>query len=311
MTIASAAPLLSVPLADTNELMDRIEDCLMRVEADSERLRPQGEIIIGDRNAADATKQVQHFFVRDQARRVARMLDRADERIEGEKTSSKRRLAGPSKSKRQLAKLDTLTAIDDSLFGQNLYRLLQDCASQSVAYGDHIDDYLQDLIRETALLDALSGAIPSDEKTWLTIASLDEHGRAGCVWLRDLYRTLFEKEFGCTVALADSSMTTGHCESLRLDGPLARVLAPLEAGTHLRVSPDEGYTPLVVSSHTGFDSVSREPGGLPPVLRIYSDPGATLDIRSRLLARGPLGRAELRAFILSSLPTPRELITSG
>lgn len=311
MTIAGAAPLLSVPLADTNELMDRIEDCLMRVEADSERLRPQGEIIIGDRNAADATKQVQHFFVRDQARRVARMLDRADERIEGEKTSSKRRLAGPRKSKRQLAKLDMLTAIDDSLFGQNLYRLLQDCASQSIAYGDHIDDYLQDLIRETALLDALSGAVPSDEKTWLTIASLDEHGRTGCVRLRDLYRALFEREFGCTTTLPVREVIGphGHFESLSVDGPLANVLAARETGTHLFVSPDEGYMPLVVSSHRGIDLVNKTPNGLPPVLRIYSDPGATLDIRSRLLARGPLGRAELRAFILSALAIPRELST--
>jgi hypothetical protein len=283
----------------------------MRVEADSERLRPQGEIIIGDRNAVDATKQVQHFFVRDQARRVARMLDRADERIEWEKTSSKRRSAGLSKSKRQLAKLDMLTAIDDSLFGQNLYRLLQDCASQSVSYGDHMDDYLQDLIRETALLDALSGAVPGDEKTWLTITSLDEHGRTACVRLRDLYRALFEREFGCTTTLPVREVIGphGHFESLSIDGPLANVLAARETGTHLFVSPDEGYMPLVVSSHRGIDLVNKTPNDLPPVLRIYSDPGATLDIRSRLLARGPLGRAELRAFILSALPAPRELST--
>ena len=85
------------------------------------------------------------------------------------------------------------------------------------------------------------------------------------------------------------------------------MLACLEAGTHLFVSPDEGYMPLVVSSHIGSGSINKTPDGLPPVLRIYSDPGATLDIRSRLLARGPLGRAELRAFILTALPPPREL----
>ncbi len=311
MTVAGAAPLMNVPLVDANELMDGIEDCLMRVEADSERLQPQGEIIIGDRYAADAPRQLQHFFMRDQVRRVSRMLDRADERLEREANSSARRTGravAAVKNKRQLAKLDAdHPGVDDSLFGQNLYRLLQDCASQSIAYGETIGDYLQDLIRETALLDALNATLPSAEKTWLTIASLDEHGRADCVWLRDLYRTLFEKEFGCTTALRNGAGSHGHFEAISLEGPLANMLAPLEAGTHLFVSPDEGYTPLIVCSRTEIDSVSNEPEGLPPVLRIYSDPGATLDIRSRLLSRGPLGRAELRAFILSALPAPREL----
>ena len=316
MTVAGAAPLLSVALDETDELMDSIEDCLVRIEEKAEKLHPQGEIIIGDRN----TTQLQQFFVREHARRVSRMLDRADERLAREATAKRRPLASTgSKNKRQLAKLDTNhPSVDGSLFGQNLYRLLQDCASQAIAYGDDIGDYLQDLIREAALLDAVSATLASDEKTWLTIASLDEHGRAACVRLRDLYRTLFEREFGCTTALPNSSMTGrlretigphGHFESLSLDGPLASVLAPLETGTHLFVSPDEGYTPLVVSSRSGIDSAPAD--GLPPVLRIYSDPGVTLDIRSRLLSRGPLGRAELRAFILSALPTPGDLISSG
>ena len=207
--------------------------------------------------------------------------------------------------------------IDDTILGQNLYRLLQDFAAQSIPYGDHIGDYLQDLMREAALLDAL--ALRADgppEKTWLMIASLDERGRTACVRLRDLYRSLFEREFGCTTALADSAMTArlreevkphGHFESLSIDGPLASVLAPLEAGTHLFVAPDEGYTTLVVSSRTGISTATTEHDGMPPVLRIYSDHGATLDIRSRLLARGPVGKGELRAFILSALPPPREL----
>lgn len=328
---AEAAPLMRVPLVDANELMDRIEDSLMRVEEESESAHPQGEIIIGGRNTAHATSQLQHFFIREQARRVARMLDRADDRLARKATTfggarnerhtgraSSRRAtpAAGSKNKRQLAKLEPgLVVIDNSLLGQNLYRLLQDCALQSVPYGDHISDYLQDLIREAALLDSLSANGPP-EKTWLTIASLDDHGRAACIRLRDLYRTLFEREFGCTAELPDSSTTAwlrekvkpqGHFESLSLDGPLAIVLAPLEAGTHLFVSPDEGYTPLVVSSRI---SPASEQDGLPPVLRIYSDPGATFDIRSRLLARGPLGKAELRAFILSALPLPRELSLS-
>jgi len=306
--------------------MDRIEDSLLRIETETEGLRPPGEIIIGDSKSTDAAKQLQHFFVREQARRVSRMLERADDRLAREATgrggvrrSSRAVPAVSGKSKRQLSKFDTTPVIDDALLGQNVYRFLQDSASTSIPYGDHVGDYLQDLIREASLLDAINAMLPSErgaEKTWLTIASLDERGRAACIRLRDLYRSLFEREFGCTTSLPDSSQTArlretvgphGHFESLSLDGPLASVLAPLESGTHLFVSADEGYTPLVVSSHTGIGSVSND--GLPPVLRIYSDPGATFDVRSRLLARGPLGKAELRAFILSALPPPRELNT--
>ena len=301
-----AAPLMRVPVLDAHQLIECVEDALERIERDAHKLHPQGEIIIGDK-AADATRQLRHFFVREQARRVGRMLDRADERLARQRPRSTVPPAR-SKSKRQLAKPE-FSKLDNDLLRQNLYRFLQDCASQGVAYGDDIEDYLQDIIREAALLDALWTTLQDDSdgppaKTLLTIASLDEQGRAACIRLRDLYRTLFEREFGCTTSLvsARSKESTGHIECLCLDGPLASVLAPLETGTHLFVSPNEAYVPLIVSS--GSPDASS---GLPSVLRIYSDPGATLDIRSRLLARANLGNAELRAFILSALPVPREL----
>lgn len=294
----SAAPLMRVPLVDTHELLDHVEDALERIENDAEKLRPQGEIIIGD----NAASQLQHFYIRDQTRRVARMLDRADERVARQRSGRTKSLQISSKSKRQLAKLD-VGALDDSLFSQNLYRFLQDCASQCVPYGDLIDDYLQDVIREAALLDALWTSLrdsvndrPST-KTLMTVASLDEHGRAARIRLRDLYRSLFEREFGCNTSLKEE----GHVEFLSIDGPIAGVLAPLEAGTHLFVSANEAYVPVVVSSP------ASKAGGLPSVLRIYSEQGATLDIRSRLLARARPGNAELRAFILSALQPPREL----
>ncbi|HEX7772840.1 MAG TPA: hypothetical protein VF435_10505, partial [Pyrinomonadaceae bacterium] len=295
-----ATPL---PLFETHELLDRVEDALERIEKDAEKLRPRGEIIIGDKTV-NATSQLQHFYVREQARRVARMLDRADERVARQRSV---RTTVSNKSKRQLGKID-LVNLNENLFRQNLYRFLQDCAAQCVPYGDLIDDYLQDIIREAALLEAvwisLHDGAPT--KTLMTISALDEQGRTACIWLRNLYRTLFEKEFGCTTSVPVSSTSAslkegGHVELLSIDGPLASVLAPLESGTHLFVSP-EAYVPLVVSTKT------EAPAGLPSVLRIYCDQGATLDIRSRLLARSKLGNAELRAFILSALPPPRELV---
>ncbi|HEX7331808.1 MAG TPA: AAA family ATPase [Pyrinomonadaceae bacterium] len=295
--VEDAAPLMRVPLSETHELLDRVEDALERIEDGAEKLRPQGEIIIGDKAVNTAT-QLQHFYVREQARRVARMLDRADARVAQQRPS--RTVPAVSKSKRQLAKLG-LANLDNDLFHQNLYRFLQDHASQCVPYGDDLADYLQDIVREAAVLDAAWSTLRdgTSTKTLMTIASLDTHGRAARIRLRDLYRTLFEKEFGCTTSVKEGE---DHVELLSIEGPLASVLAPLETGTHLFVSANEAYVPVIVGSP------SSRTIGLPSVLRIYSDPGVTLDLRSRLLARTKLGNAELRAFILSALPPPGELI---
>ena len=43
-----------------------------------------------------------------------------------------------------------------------------------------------------------------------------------------------------------------------------------------------------------------------PIIRIYSESESALDLRSRLLAKGKLGSAELRAFVLSAMRLPSE-----
>jgi len=130
--------------------------------------------------------------------------------------------------------------------------------------------------------------------------------------LRDLYRHLFEKEFNCKVISCDSvsdetDLRTGaHTQvaALLLEGSLAALLAPLEVGTHLFVSGSQTYQPVVVT--VGSEHVE----GLPPVIRIYAEPEATLDLRTQLLSIGKMGSAELRAFILAALPLPHEFGSS-
>jgi hypothetical protein len=92
-----------------------------------------------------------------------------------------------------------------------------------------------------------------------------------------------------------------------LEGPLAALLAPLEAGTHLFVSNSQTYQPVVVT--VGPADKSGDPEhveDLPPVLRIYAEPEATLDVRTQLLSIGKIGSAELREFVLAALPLPHE-----
>ena len=268
-----------ISLSDTAEFLDRIEDVLIRVEDLADRLYPAGEILLGGDQSAMV--QMQQVYLRQQTRRVSRMLDRADER------RAKRRLmlAPRPISERQpdlpaVVQGEALTrdinAGSRKLLQIRLRRifrspltttyslaictqLLTELPARSETFGDNIDDYLLDLLNETSLLNALSTIVDGKEagaaQTLISVASLDATGRTACLQLRDLYRTLFEKEFNCKVIKTENiSNETDpkthahmHVASLMLEGPLAALLAPLEVGTHLFVTQSQTYQPVVVT----------------------------------------------------------------
>lgn len=321
----------TLPLDNPERLLDRVEDVLERIE-DAEELRAPGEIFVG--GDADSATHLNWFLLREQARRIARMCRRADERLARENLPKaaggagrqERRPVGrrnPAATKtpphkRELAKLTTAlhsSLNDGALLTHNLHRFLQDSAAQAVPYGETTADYLQDVLREVALLDALRQAVACQSKTrvQLTIVALDEAGRPFCARLRDLYRLFFEREFQCRVAappekdLRVKSDAPQYTETLLIDGALAGVLAPLEAGTHLFVAADESHLPVIVRVDDAAKE-QREAMALPPVVRLYAEPAATLDLRTQLLALGKLSAAELRAFVLSGLALPAELL---
>ena len=294
-----------IKISNTAEFLDRIEDVLIRVEDFADRLYPAGEILLGD--GASAMAQMQQIYLRQQARRVSRMLDRADERRtkqdHARSTDGRSRRTTVKGHKRQLAKViaEALTVFDNNLFAHNLHQLLTELSARSETFGDKIDDYLLDLLNETSLLNALSTIVDgAASRTVIRVASLDATGRTACLQLRDLYRTLFEKEFNCKVTMSDETGAHMHVAALSLEGPLAALLAPLEVGTHLFVSGSQTYQPVVVTVGSGHFET------LPPVLRIYAEPEATLDLRTQLLSIGKMGSAELRAFVLAALPLPHE-----
>lgn len=318
LTIASdgAAPLISLPLTNSAKVLDHVEDVLDRIEHDSQDLMPQGEIVIGD-SKSDLSSQLQHLQFRDQMRRIERMLNRADERRErqgkvglsggsrGQRFSSRQRRTGTGSSpvpKRQLAKF-LGTEVDDQMLGRDLHALLLELKTSSTPLGEDFEDYLQDLIRETSLLELMAATLRSPTtQMLLTISYFDNRGREASKRLRDLYRAFFEREFGCRQIQRGAG---GNTETLLLEDPLAARIALLESGTHLFVSSSEGNIPLVVNVCQVSEPLKLE---LLPVIRIYSESESALDLRSRLLAKGKLGIAELRAFVLSALPLPNELL---
>ena len=266
------------------------------------------------------------------------MLDRADERrvkLEGATNSGRarnQRQAVPRSTgsrsgrtsdkgyKRQLARVPSRSdngsvAFDNTLFANDLHQLVTELSAKSESFGDKIDDYLHDLLNETSLLNALSTIADQANvaHTLIRVTALDATGRSACLQLRDLYRTLFEKEFNCKVLKCDATNEAEtrthahmHVATLSLEGPLAALLAPLEVGTHLFVSNNQTYQPVVVTVGPAKQAPEQFET-LPPVLRIYAEPEATLDLRAQLLSIGKMGSAELRAFVLAALPRPQEL----
>jgi hypothetical protein len=123
---------------------------------------------------------------------------------------------------------------------------------------------------------------------------------------------------------------------LRLAGHGAQALARTEEGTHLFVARD-GCSILVqvlaipleagqsaedvvrgqeVARESwlrriseGKASADDDPAPLSQILRVYGLEGATVDLRSGLMAPSLPTAADLRAFILSALPLPPELRT--
>ena len=304
------APLINLQLSNSARILDHVEDALDRIEQDTDSSAHRGEILIGD-SRSDVRLQLRNFQFRDQMRRVVRMLDRADQRRERKSTSTRRTSAGSSTApKRQLAKIQ-FAAFDNKILGQDLHALLNELKVGCVPFGDEFEDYLQDLIRETSLLELMAASFRSEEssnQTLLKISSLDDRGSELCKLLRGLYHALFEREFGSQPI----KHKKGKAETLLFEGSLAARIALLEAGTHLFVSSSEGHIPIVVSacevsgSDEALDSNKLE---LLPVIRIYSEFESALDLRSRLLARGKVGSSELRAFVLSALSLPAEFMT--
>ena len=306
----NAAPLITLPLSNSAKVLDHVEDVLDRIEHDTEALKHRGEVLIGN-SKSDVRSQLQNFQFRDQMRRVERMLDRADHRRERQSSGVRRKATGSSPAaKRQLAKIQ-FDSFDDQMLGQDLQTLLLELKLTSVLFGDDFEDYLQDLIRETSLLDLMAANLRSDESTYtlLTIYYFDERGHQASKRLRELYQTLFEREFGSQPIKCKQP---AKAETLLFEGPLAAQLALLESGTHLFVSSSEGNIPIVVSACqvSGPDQLPEvDKLELQPIIRIYSGFDSVLDLRSRLLAKGKLGSAELRAFVLSALSLPPEFST--
>ncbi len=294
--------------------LDHIEDALNRIEDGIEHLKPSGEIIPNDEN------QTRWFLALEYIKRIERMVERAD-------TWRKPKTQKPkTKDQRQLISLKE-SAIDfgEFLSSSNLSFRLKEMTLENSAFGETAADYVQDVWRETALLQTVADnlANPLGARCVMVFRCADIFfGKTTIPELLKNYRKLFGQELGLKVADFDAKNIESdyHEQFLTLEGVFAFDIANTESGNHVFVSKRGDFTPIEIEVfelkedqtlesfpqiyHESLKNARKTDFN---VVRIYNERLLALDFRSAFLTQSNLTFRELRTFVLSGLATPKEL----
>jgi hypothetical protein len=288
-----------------NEL-DSIEDALDRFENEIAMFKPNGEADFKNEH------QARYFLIREHIKRIERMIERAEKWFKREKLTDKseqKRSSNRSRSERQLVTLKHANINSrEVLHAPNVTFKLKELAVENRIFGEQLEDYLQDIWRETALLQILIQNLehPQIEHCELKIRANDENSLLFATNLLKLYKNLFENEIGLKTS---EIKIHDEISTLVVDGFYAADFVKFETGKHLIVSVRDGFVPLDIEVETTNASYVSDKNM--PVIRIYDGHDENfrrvLDVRSELLASDALSVRELRAFVLSGLPAPKEL----
>jgi len=283
--------------------LDKIEDALNRIEDSIGHLKPKGEILPQDEN------QAQYFLVLEYIKRIERMIERADNWRE----NSKFKIQNSKFPKRQLISLrDAGLDFNDFLGNSNLSARLKELAAENQLFGETAADYVQDIWRETSLLQTVVNSLQNSRRARCVMAwrSADIYfGKETIPSMLENYKQFFGQELGLKVSEFAPKNLSADCFEmfLLLEGSFAFDLANAESGNHIFVSKRGDFTPIEISV-----SASENPERVKPqdftVVRIYNERNLALDFRSALITRENLTHRELRTFVLSGLKLPEELI---
>ncbi|MCI0488659.1 MAG: AAA family ATPase [Blastocatellia bacterium] len=331
---ADSSSLRALELFRPKEIIERIEDMVSRVEDESSHLRPAGLIAPEEVRP----EEYRYFLIQEQARKVRALCRRTLERLDGQRSDFIPRAKGRSLAAGQLTmrQADITDFWKEIVAAQSVHSYLRDLATASPPYGERVEDYLADALREASLLNAIAqGDQSSASRAIVYISSLEESGREERAMLIRLYTKLFGNQLGLEVALPDDCKEAlgATDEAIVVTGAQAPALAKGEAGTHLFYPAQDSFAPIrvevlpvadeedvrsviernsgqwsVVSgrSDSSLTDVGLSPSQSLPVIRVYDKEGRTLDLRSGLLTLKTPTAPELRAFLLAGLPLPQE-----
>jgi ATP-dependent Clp protease ATP-binding subunit ClpA len=320
-------------VSDPDDFLDATDDFLNRIEDRIETHRPAGAAAYDSSNAAAA----RYFVVREHIQRLERMMRRAEQWLK-KPTRAKNEPRPAPPNERQLFQFvvppaggparpdkppagDTLSHFNALMAaGSGGWRLLNEWAEAGAAFGVELADYLQDVAREAALLEALAGA--EEAAAIVALQPLDATDQALANALATQYARILEAEIGVTVSrqhpLDFATLKPRPRILFALRGAHALALMRGEQGLHARWEARESLGLVNVSVHplepdadlnAALDNFASPPSEWPSVVRLYALKGGAFDCRTGFIAAGrALHDGALRTFMLAGLEMPEELV---
>jgi ATP-dependent Clp protease ATP-binding subunit ClpC len=302
---------------ETDSELDKVIEALDRIEDSIENLKPLGEINPNDES------QKRYFLVKEHIQRIERMINRADNWSEEKVSGKVRKIKNES---RLLCSLkDSGVNFSEFLGNSNLSFRLKELAEESPLFGEKLQDYVQDIWRETLLLQTITTGLekPFKSKSVMTFRSADTYfGKEKIPDFLERYKKLFDQELGLKSdkLKGEGIETDGFEMFLSLEGLFACELAKAEIGNHVFVSKRGDFTPIEVRIFELSDvqmfsefpdiylqSIENKQNKDFSVVRLYNERGLALDFRTGLLTKEGLTIRELRTFVLGGLRVVKEL----
>ena len=315
-------------LTDAPVVLERVRAALQRIEDALAPLRPPGEI-----TAATLAGAHLHYFalqeqmqqIREQVRELAEWLE--TERRSGQGLASLKVSTPPRRNKIIMGILTDRDFLREMAVAQDVHLYIDDLLADAVPRGGAVQESLQEIVNDLAVLHLTAECVADKEPEEVVLYVWSAQASAAD-WPLQLVRALD----GCFQETANLEAEPGRPGyALVGRGLTAWPVACLEAGTHLFCPVHGGLEvvqvhawPVPVGSDpaemlrgrlqerqrwqqelaAGRVTAEEDPFRLLPVLRIYNENGATLDLRTGLVGRT---MPPLYPFVVGTLPLPPEL----
>ncbi len=289
----------------------RISDIRLSLEsivAGFARSRPTGPIVAKQ----VTTEQERYFALRERADEIAEKLDSFEQRLESRKHAYLEASTPEAVGRRARYRAVKVKNWNFNYDGTQPFRSLSSAESMEDAIRELLDTAaplpgeteLFELENQLALL-KLMNAAPLDERpVYLLIRGFpDGTLSTESVALNLCYVRAWNESLGLeTIPVARPKHRPGSEMYLELKGFHARPLALTEVGTHLVMPRHGGPVPVRVDVLDSLTITPADPFAFGPIVRLYPEGQAIVDVRTGLLLPPPFDASTFRTFTLAALP---------